>query len=215
MVILTFMFSTWLLWLSSRAFQRQLAHCFGSFSVYITGIIGVSCHEISHGCLALLFGHKITYMELFSPKKNGQLGVVGHSYCPQNAYQQIGNLFIGLAPLAGGLLAISFVTWVYQPEIFKTFGLIPVTSEPMQQAVEMYEAFYRSVAQVDFKQTITWLWLYFVLAIGAHMLPSRADIRNTKSSIALTVIVIVLLVLFLPDVAGRALDSAHPETISH
>jgi hypothetical protein len=75
----------------------------------LSAFIGVPFHEISHLVLALIFGHDITEIKLFRPiagKRDGNLGYVHYRFNHRSLYQNMGNFFVGAAPMlfGGGLL---------------------------------------------------------------------------------------------------------------
>ena len=82
--------------------QRRLVERFGWKAALWTGWIGTPIHETSHAILCWVFGHQIDAIALFEPdSREGRLGYVRHSYQRGDWWQEAGNLFIGLAPLAG------------------------------------------------------------------------------------------------------------------
>lgn len=96
------------------------------WEVYL-GWLGIIIHELSHLLLALFFGHKVTeYKLLVLPKdvrstENGtvRLGYVNHLWNPHSPYQQLGNAFIGTAPVYGSTLAIYCVSRFLAPEWYQ------------------------------------------------------------------------------------------------
>ena len=71
---------------------------------------GVIVHEGSHYALCHAFLHKVISVRFFETNPvSGSFGYVEHSYNPHNFYHQLGNFFIGMAPLFGGTLAIYFL----------------------------------------------------------------------------------------------------------
>ena len=91
--------------------------------LYGFGWFGCSVHELSHAFFALLFGHKIREIELFSPNSNGEsLGHVSHSFNKRSIYQKTGNFFIGIGPLLGGGIVLFLITLIlYHIDITEIF----------------------------------------------------------------------------------------------
>ena len=64
------------------------------------GWLGTPVHELGHALFALLFGHKITAIKLFSPNPTaGTLGYISHTWNKKNLYQVMGNFFNCLSAL--------------------------------------------------------------------------------------------------------------------
>lgn len=90
-------------WISSKLghlSKTMLVDGLGPNSQLFFGGLGVMIHEIGHAVFALLFGHRVTKLQLLNVHyaNNGTLGSVQHTWRSNNAYQMLGNFFIGLAP---------------------------------------------------------------------------------------------------------------------
>ena len=97
--------------------QRRLAERFGWRSVMWTGWLGTPVHELSHAAMCVLFRHKIDEIALFEPDEAaGRLGYVRHSFRHGNKFEELGNFFIGLAPLAGGSIVLTVLLWMFYPD---------------------------------------------------------------------------------------------------
>ena len=97
--------------------QRRLAERFGWRSVMWTGWLGTPVHELSHAAMCVLFRHQIDEIALFEPDEEaGRLGYVRHSFRHGNKFEELGNFFIGLAPLAGGSIVLTVLLWMFYPD---------------------------------------------------------------------------------------------------
>lgn len=165
-----------------RVLTARLVSRFGWRGVLLTGWLGVPVHELSHAAACLLFGHRIERVRLFAPdRRTGRLGDVRHAWDRRSLYQQVGRFFIGVAPLAGGGLALWLLTWA--------FGSSGSTPLPASQAVDLsslpgatmdrISALLHDLSQPGrLSDLLTWLYLYLCLCVGAHMAPSGTDLKG-------------------------------------
>jgi hypothetical protein len=62
-----------------------------------------------------------------------------------------------------------------------------------------------------------WAWSYLALAVGLHMAPSRADLRNTAGGFLLFALVVLLALagarFFFGDLADRLFNLAHAAAV--
>ena len=167
---------------------------------YATGVIGTPIHELSHAVMCLLFGHRITEMRLFQiDEESGTLGYVNHSYNPRNFYQQLGNYFIGVAPLLGGSAVLFFAMRWLMPATAAEVSDYLVQFSSLQASGgfsgDTFLAMFRVMAE-----TVRYLflglgsgftaWIFFLLAlcISLHMNLSGADIRGALPALPLVLI---------------------------
>lgn len=186
-LILGFMRNT-----SMKNYQQK----FGKKAIYATGIIGVPVHELSHLIVAKAFGHKINDVKLFKfNTDNGTLGYVNHSYNPKNIYHQIGNFFIGIAPILGGSLIIIFLLKIFVPSSLESAsGLLSVNG---------VISFLRSIFSLsNFKRPEFYLFLYLVFNICSHISLSKADIKGAFGGI-----IFIFLILFILNILNLNLVS--------
>jgi len=156
----------------------------------ITGAVGTPVHELSHAAMCLLFGHKIEEIKLYQPNSNdGTLGYVNHSFNPKNLYHQIGNFFIGVAPILGGSGVLFLLMLIMAPDAYDrvstTFEIIPTMSTGLGD-IDTYLGFFElmwgmvvSVLHYTNMDSVWW-WLFIILAlmVSSHMELSGADIKG-------------------------------------
>ncbi|MCF0149305.1 MAG: hypothetical protein HUJ77_13025 [Clostridium sp.] len=168
---------------SMANYQRKL----GRKAIYLTGIVGVPIHELSHLVVALLFGHKIKEVKFFQVSdENRTLGYVNHSYNPRNIYHQIGNFFIGVAPILCGSLLIILLLKIFVPASLEN------TSE-LLSSNGIFEFLKSIFPMSNFKRPEFYLFLYLVFNICSHISLSPADIKG--ASIGVIFIFAILLIL--------------------
>ena len=160
---------------------------FGKKSIYITGIVGVPVHEFSHLAVAKVFGHKINEVKFFKfNNEDGTLGYVKHSYNPKNIYHQIGNFFIGIAPIICGSLIIILLLKIFIPDSLKS------TNDLL--SLNGLFSFFKSIFSLsNFKRLEFYLFLYLVFSICSHISLSKADIKGAFIGV---IFIFILLFIF-------------------
>ena len=201
-LVAPFVIFTILIHFLERLTQMRLASRFGWKSVLWTGWLGTPIHELSHAILCKVFKHKILEMELFEPDiKSGRLGFVRHSWNTGNWFEEVGNFFIGLAPLVGGSMALGGLLWLFYPDAVANmisssgFGS---GSESIENTsfVSMIFASVQSLvrdllAPSHFITWQFWLFTYLVLCVGSHMAPSRSDYDGASRGVSMVVFAVV------------------------
>ncbi|MBQ9788399.1 MAG: hypothetical protein IJW31_02205 [Lentisphaeria bacterium] len=165
----------------SNNFRRSLTNLLGDNGfIYLTAP-GVAIHELSHAFFCLVFRHKINEMKLFSPEEDGTLGYVNHSYDSSNIYQRIGNFFIGIGPIIGGLFILTLISkW-----------LLPIKETNMRDILSI-------ILSPHFWTTWqAWVWLYLAFTIVSHITLSLSDIEGAFDGFLAIVVVILLGCLIL------------------
>ncbi len=157
----------------------------GSKILLITGIVGTPIHELSHALMCVIFGHKIQEIKLYQPDSNdGTLGYVNHSFNPKNLYHQIGNFFIGVAPIICGSGVLLLLMRLLVPNIFnevqlelqaikhlESFEIIKFSSLFLNIITSIF-----SIANMD--NIVWWIFIILSLMISSHMELSVADIKG-------------------------------------
>jgi hypothetical protein len=187
-----------------RIIQHRLSTRFGWNSVLWTGWLGTPIHESSHLLMCPVFRHRVDEVAFFEPdRKSGRLGYVRHSFHQGNWFEEMGNLFIGVAPLLGGSLVLLTLLFVFYPDaanaawtatsLSETSAANPVDAQAAtandfaSSAGGIWEQLWlRTKAMVsqllslaDWGGARWWIFLYLVLCVGSHMAPSKSDYQGS------------------------------------
>ena len=176
--------------------SRLIMSMFGYRGIVVTGAIGTVIHEFSHMLMCVIFGHNIVEFSMFRPIKgsyDGVMGYVNHSYNKKNLYQNIGNFFIGVAPIIFGIVFLILFMWVLLPQEFNSvksnFNRNMIYFENVRgfkDTINIYVSMIISLFEVlnPFKQTniIRYLiYLFVMYSISTHMDLSKEDLKNSKT----------------------------------
>jgi len=146
-VVTPFVLFTLIIHRLERFTQHRLAQRFGWKSILWTGWLGTPIHELSHVAMCIVFRHRIDDVALFEPDlESGRLGYVRHSFKKANWFERVGNVFIGLAPLAGGALALAALLYMFYPAA--------VESSLAEQNIELIEEAVPVLSTDPFSSTI-------------------------------------------------------------
>ncbi len=188
---------------SLRNFQRS----FGNKALMITGFIGVPIHEVSHAIFAFLFRHKVNKIKLFQkPDSNGVMGYVRHSYNQSSIYQQVGNFFIGIAPIIGGTIVIITLMAFIIPEAYDKFLSLlmnnltatTISTVSAEGLINSYLELIRNIFSFNnFKNPYFYIFLFIAICISSHISLSTADIKGASKGL-----VVIFLILFVLNFLG-------------
>lgn len=160
--------------------RKQYTRSIGWKGILWTGWIGTPIHELGHWVFCKIFGHRVDEMRLFQPdRQTGRLGHVNHSYNAKNLYHNIGNFFIGAAPMISGACALVLLLYFFVPNgsaIFApllagelTFtGFLPAVSEVLSNLF----------STTNLSSWKFWVFLYISFCISSHIAPSGPDRRG-------------------------------------
>lgn len=184
-----------------KASNKYIIKMFGEKGIWVVHAIGTPIHELSHLLMCLLFGHKVKEVRLFRPiasRDDGVLGYVKSSSSSKNIYQNIGNFFIGTAPLFIGGLAIFLVFLLLLPESYKTI----VSSSKL--SLKFMAATIFSVSNI--KSLKFWIFILITIGISTSMSLSKEDILTSKRGALylslLSYFIAVVIILFNIDTEG-------------
>lgn len=179
--------------------QKNYINSIGWKGILWTAWIGTPFHELGHAFFAIIFRHKIKKINIFRPDKNtGELGLVDHSYDPGSLYQNIGNFFIGGAPLIFGSAVLVAIVYYLLPGGKEIFA-------PLTEVNGSIEAIFASTQRTLTKLfTVTnlnswafWLFLYISFSISSHLAPSKADRKGMWSGFYWIFLVLLLVNLVM------------------
>lgn len=197
-----------LLYVIQRITSGIIQSSFKRGGYYLSACFGVAIHELSHAAMCLVFGHKINKIVLFKPDASGTLGYVEHTYNTRNVYHQLGNFFIGMAPLLGGPLAIIAITMLCLPNgqsivdflfsagtdlqsVNNLSSLMALLQYQIQGLFELLPASYED-------NTLGFcIWLYLSSSIALHLSPSPVDLKGSIFGGLLLLVVLVCLPLIM------------------
>ena len=198
---------------NNQLIQRSLGEKF----IIFTGFIGTVVHEVSHLIMALIFNHKIVKVELFRPRKykeDGILGFVKSTYNPNSIYQQVGNFFIGIAPMIFGTLTIWLLFIIFSNNIYTMFlnyMNIGLYTNYLQSS--NYSGFFnllvhdvflllKTIFSFDYIFNVNHLiMLFLIYSISTHMTLSLADLKGSFKGL-LVCFIVVFVITFLGKILG-------------
>lgn len=186
--------------LCARLFARLWG--FGAGRIFdVTALIGTPIHELGHAIMCPIFCHRIDRIRLLSlGSRDGTYGYVEHSYNRRNPWARLGNLFIGIGPIFGGLgvvillLRLCFSTqWSeYLTLSGQLIAKNASISEFFEGVVSLLLAILRSFSE---SWLVSSLGFLAILSISLHISLSGADIRGSLSAFPLYLLLAAIFAL--------------------
>lgn len=159
--------TSWLISRNMKSVSGMIGH------KMVIGWLGIIVHELSHALVALIFGHHIEKISLLQAADiNGTLGYVQHTWNPKSFYQQMGNFFIGLAPIFGVLGSIYGVTLWLWPALLNGQWII-----------------------LSWPALLGWIYLVITLLFGIDL--SSSDWAGMRAGLTVYLIALFLVTLIL------------------
>ena len=209
---------------------RLIWRAFGKGGIFVTGAMGTVIHEGSHALMALIFGHRIQEIQWFRPfagRLDGVLGYVSHSYDRQNAYQVVGNFFIGIAPIIGGTLMMMLLFKGLLPDAYSQVKQSIHVSRYVQWGEEgqffpLLQQFGRDLsvflkAMLSSNHLISWRGFLFgvsVYSISTHMGLSPADLKGSWTGLVM-LFILMLGITFITSLLGLNVSAWMPRIITY
>lgn len=173
--------------------------------LYLFGWIGTAVHELGHLIFALLFGHQISNVKLFSFNANNpQQGYVKHSFNKKNIYQNLGNFLIGIGPILLGGSALFIIGYLifdlkFNDIIINNIKLsdLSITESIFQVFSSIYDGLMSTIKTIVNQENAAWwkylLFFYLLFSIGSAISLSQSDIKGSFSGLLLFIALILLL----------------------
>lgn len=146
---------------------------------------GVIIHEFSHLLGALITFTRVRGFSIMpedrhaSPGGGRVLGFVQHDE-PRGAITLV---IVSAAPFIGGMLALQLAAHLLIPSLPTT--LPPIFGQSLGALLAHWQTFAQeSATALVSAGTQGWIFLYLLLALGAHLAPSTHDLRYTSIGIA-------------------------------
>ncbi len=178
--------------------QKNYQKSIGWKGILWTAWLGTPIHELSHALAAKIFLHKITGIKLFSPDRlSGELGEVSHQWNEKNIFQNIGNFFIGLAPMIFGSLILTMLVYFFLPNGKEIFALLLSSEYSLLAFLKSSPAIliklftFENIKSLEF-----WIFLYISFCIASHMSPSKQDKKGMLNGLLFIIFILLLLNFF-------------------
>ena len=205
--------------------NRCFYDCLGDTAFFIvraSGIIGTPVHELSHALMCIVFGHRITDIQIYNFKMRSRtLGYVEHTYNRKNLYNQMGNFFIGVAPIVIGGLAVTLFVRFLTPQMYATMisegnDIINVSFDNF--FFEIPKSIWTILSSIfspsNFSSWRWWVCIVFAIAVSIHMEISHSDIKGGLKGLAIIAVLLLATDLILAFLFPRALTAVTSAMIS-
>lgn len=161
-----------------NATQRIYQASIGWYGILWTAWLGTPVHELSHAFFAKLFAHRIDAIQLFRPNRDtGILGQVDHSYNKRNPYQNIGNFFIGAAPMIIGCVVLTLLFHYMLPGSGTLLAEVEKINLalPQQTFTILLKISREFFSASNLHSPRFWIFLYVSFCVATHLAPSSYD----------------------------------------
>ncbi|PIT86209.1 MAG: hypothetical protein COU33_04455 [Candidatus Magasanikbacteria bacterium CG10_big_fil_rev_8_21_14_0_10_43_6] len=178
-----------------EATHNNYRNTIGWRGVLCTAWIGTPIHELGHIFFAKVFRHKLGEIHFFRPNKTtGELGHVEHSYDRRSLYQQIGNFFIGAAPMLFGSVVLVMLLYFLVPNAKDIFLPLATsdTSLSFSSLFAIKDILVGLFSMNHISDVSFWIFLYLSFCISAHIAPSKQDRKGMWKGFFWMVLVLII-----------------------
>lgn len=189
--------------LLSSEIQKLEINLFGLFS-YIIIYPFVVIHELAHLIMALIFTNRITEVKLLNFSNDGTLGYVSFAkvnsnFKIRNLYQNIGDFYVGLAPIIIGSGLFLITSKFINNDLFKS---IIKLSEKNETIFDLLASF-RNLNNLQYLFNFNLiLFILIIFSISSLFLLSKSDWEGCLQGIPYLVITMFIINVFSIHLLG-------------
>ncbi len=194
-LFISFIVALFLVLLLSRLCSRWLLELLGERWYVFVLWPGVVIHELSHLVAAVFTFTKVTGISLI-PKLSGggrELGSVTH----ESVKDPFRLILISAFPFVGSAAVIWLLTVLLLPKAPLGAPIIPPINE-WWQIIDYFQVWLKFVGNLwqafDVTMWQSWLWLYLLICLAAHLAPSGHDLNYTATGLAVLTLLVILVV---------------------
>jgi len=153
---------------------------------------GVMVHELSHAFACRIVGAKIEEINFFS----WQGGYVKYLLPKTHRFARVlSEMFIGFAPILGGIGALLFFSWFLGLQFFS--GIVNFHESSL-----FFHGFWAAIQEIpsfigeNWLSWQFWLFIYLIISITVCLVPSKRDIKNSLGGV-LVIFILGLIFYYL------------------
>lgn len=197
-LFIPFILALFLVLMLSRICSRWLLELLGERWYVFILWPGVVVHELSHLVAAIFTFTRVTKISLL-PNFSGssrELGSVTH----ESVKDPFRMILISAFPFVGSAAVIWLLTILLLPKAPLTAPVIPAIDQ-WWQVVDYFQVWLRFIGELwqafDLTMWQSWLWLYLLICLSAHIAPSSHDLNYTATGLAVLTLLVVLVVVLV------------------
>lgn len=183
--------------LLSSEIQKLEINLFGFFS-YIIIYPFVIIHELAHLIMAIIFTNRITEVKLLNFSNDSTLGYVSFAkvnsnFKIRNIYQNIGDFYVGLAPIIIGSGLFLFISKFINNDLFKSIIKLSEKNETIFDLLVSFRNLNNLKYILNFDLI---LFILIIFSISSLFLLSKSDWEGCLQGIPYLVITMFIINVF-------------------